>query len=428
MKKIEPRNLKGFRDFLPREAKKRQYVIEVLKSVFESYGFEPLETPALEYEEILSGKYGEEGDRLMYKFVDRGGRNIAMRYDQTVPLARVVAQYGSTGSPQELPMPFKRYQIQPVWRAENTQKGRFREFLQCDADIVGTESLLADAEVIALAVKTLEQLRFPDFKVLINDRKNLSVTFNEKLTEEQFIRVIRAIDKFKKIGRENVIEEISTIGVSKEDSENILKDLEGREKSENLVTLFDYLSKMGVDKNKVEYYPTLARGLDYYTGTIFEIEIEGYTAGSVCGGGRYDNLIGIFSGRDIPAVGFAFGFDRVLDAMEQFNLFPENVKSSVTEVLVTVFPASTQGGSEDLLEKSIEVSSRLRSNNINNEVWLGQLGKLDKQIKFADKKGIKYVVILGPEEMQKNVITVKNLKSGEQRVMEMEKLANFSFE
>ena len=417
MKNIEPKTLKGFRDFLPKEALKRQYVVDTLKSVFTLYGFAPLETPALEYEEILSGKYGEEGERLMYKFVDRGGRNVAMRYDQTVPLARVVAQYKN-----DLPIPFKRYQMQPVWRAGNTQKGRFREFLQVDADIIGSESLLADAEVITLTVKSLEKLGFKNFKILINDRKNFSLTSNTKITDEDFINIIRAIDKLKKIGREAVVEEIAKAGISKEEAEKILSEIETREQTELIKDLMQTLKKMNIPQERIEYCPTLARGLDYYTGMIFEVEIDGYSAGSVCGGGRYDNLIGLFAGQNIPAVGFAFGFDRIIEAMDELKLFPQNLE--LTKILVTVF-------SPELIDKSLEVSSRLRevpsgtslrSNNINTELWLDPETKLDRQIKYADKKGIPFVIIIGPDEAEKNKVTIKNMKTGEQKTIEINSL------
>lgn len=413
MGNIEPKILKGFRDFLPKEERKRQYVIDALKATFESYGFESLETPALEYEEILAGKYGEEGDRLMYKFVDRGDRKVALRYDQTVPLARVVSQYRD-----KLPMPFKRYQAQPVWRAENTQKGRLREFLQVDADIVGTDSLLADAEIISLVAKSLEKLGFTNYKILVNDRKNFSMTSGTKLSNEDFIKIIREIDKLKKIGKDAVIEEIIKIGISKQEAEKILSEIETREQSGLIKDLFTSLKKMGIDEDKIEYYPTLARGLDYYTGMIFEVEVEGYSAGSVCGGGRYDNLIGMFSNESIPAVGFAFGFDRIIEAMEELNLFPGSVKTSSSKVLVTVF-------SDDLLERSLGICSFLRSNNINTEIWLEKSGKLDKQIKYADKKGINFVIIIGPEEIKNNTVTVKNLTNRQQETLTREELIRY---
>ncbi|MDP3726950.1 MAG: histidine--tRNA ligase [bacterium] len=400
--------LKGFRDFLPKEARKRQYVINTLKKVFESYGFEPLETPALEYEEILLGKYGEEGDKLMYRFEDQGKRKVALRYDQTVPLARVVAQYGPPAG--GLPIPFKRYQIQPVWRAENTQKGRFREFLQCDADVVGTKSVLSDAEVIAVAAKSLEKLGFSakgrpasGWKILINDRS---------IFENMPIGAIRAVDKLKKIGREKVLEEMVQKGISAEQATSILNSLEEAKPTENLQKIFRQLEQLGI--RNFSFSPALARGLDYYTGMIFEIEIEGYSAGSVCGGGRYDNLIGLFVGKQIPAVGFAFGFDRLMEAMEELGLFPDDL--ATTKVLVTIF-------SPELKEKSIKISSYLRENNINTELYLDESNPLDKQLKYADQKGIPYAIIIGPDEAKNNTVTLKNLKTGDQKTVDQKELA-----
>lgn len=394
MNKTKLQTLKGFRDFLPKEVKKRQYVIDTLKKVFESYGFEPLETPALEYEEILSGKYGAEGDKLMYRFKDRGGRKVALRYDQTVPLARVVAQYGS-----KLPTPFKRYQIQPVWRAENPQKGRFREFLQCDIDTVGLDSVYADAEIIACSIKSLESLGFKNFKVLINNRMIFSGMSASS---------IRIIDKLKKIGRDNVIKQLAQ-------EADALEKIESIKPTSDLKTIFMALADLGVDKNRYEFCPTLARGLDYYTGMIFEVEIDGYTAGSVVGGGRYDNLIGMFSGQKVPATGCAFGFDRIIEAMNQLDLFPKDL--TTTQVLVTVF--SVQLGQE-----SIKVCSRLRLSNINCELWLDANTKLDKQLKYADQKGIPFVCIIGPDEEKNNTVTIRNMKTKEQKTVPQNQLLN----
>lgn len=389
---IKAQTLKGFRDFLPAEARKRQYVVNKLKATFESFGFEPLETPALEYEEILLGKYGTEGDKLMYRFTDNGGRKVALRYDQTVPLARVVAEYSN-----QLPLPFKRYQIQPVWRAENTQKGRFREFLQCDIDTVGSSSPLSDAEIIACTVKSFEALGFSDFKILINDRSILNVFAVEE---------VRIIDKIEKIGIDGVINKLVEKNLeSKDTAEKKINDLKSIQPPESIKQVMDNLSKLGVDNSKVEFSPTLARGLDYYTGIILEVKVEGYEAGSGAGGGRYDNLIGLFAGKNIPAVGVAFGFDRIIEAMDQLNLFP--VDLITTKVLVTIF-------SKELEQKSIEISSFLRSNNITCELWLDAESKLDKQLKYADQKGIPYVIIIGPEEAGTDKITLKDLKSNSQ--------------
>lgn len=379
--------LKGFRDFLPQEAKKRQYVIQTLKKVFESYGFEPLETPALEYKEILTGKYGDEGDKLMYTFQDNGGRDVALRYDQTVPLARVVAQYQN-----ELSLPFKRFQIQPVWRAENTQRGRFREFLQCDIDICGTKSSLSDAELLSLIYKAYSSLGFESFKILVNDRdlfKNLAQ------------KAITIIDKIKKIGEEEVIKELQEIGVSSE----VLEELLSAQKTDSLQDIISQAVLLGVPESILVFEPTLARGLDYYTGIIIEVEIDGYAVGSVGGGGRYDNLIGMFAGKDIPAVGFAFGFDRIMDAMEEKNLFPSSVGND--DILVTIF-------SPEYLEDSLSLLSTLRENNITAQIYLDPQVKMEKQLKYADQKNISYVLILGPEEKEKNRVTFKNMKTREQ--------------
>lgn len=398
--------LKGFRDFLPKEARKRDYVKNTFKKVFESYGFEPLETPTLEYDEILTGKYGEEGDKLMYRFEDNGGRKVAMRYDQTVPTARVVAQYLPT-----LPIPFKRYQIQNVFRADNTQKGRYREFTQCDADIIGIDSAVADAEILAVVYRGYEELGFKDIQVLVNDRAVF-----EGLTPLS----IAIIDKLKKIGEDGVVEELITREECKsvEEAKNLLQSILDSKPSPRLTEIIEAAVKLGVEKKSLVFSPTLARGLDYYTGLIFEVEIPQYLVGSVCGGGRYNNLIGMFANQEVAAVGFAVGFDRTVDAMEELNLFPQEVSEGTAKVLVTIF-------SKDLKEKSLEVSSRLRENSINTEIYLGEVkekNSLEKQLKYADQKQIPYVVIVGPEETEKGLVTFKDLKSREQKQLPLEEL------
>lgn len=395
--------LKGFRDFIGLEARKRQYVTSTLQKVFESYGFEPLITPTLEYDEILTGKYGEEGEKLMYRFEDNGGRKVAMRYDQTVPTARVVAQYQN-----ELPMPYKRYQIQNVFRADNTQRGRYREFTQCDIDTIGTNTAASDAEIVATVYFSYKALGFKSTKILINDR----IVF-EGLTPE----AIAAIDKLKKIGEDGVCQEMvdRNITSSKEEAYNILQSITQKQPTQRLQEIFKILDTLGVPANALEFSPTLARGLDYYTGMIFEVEIPEYTVGSVCGGGRYDELIGMFAGRQIPAVGCAFGFDRTVDAMDEMGLFPEEVLRASAKVLVTVF-------SKELEQKSLEVSSLLRSNNINAEIYLDSGAKMDKQLKYADSKAIPFVVIIGPEEAEKDVVTLKNLKTREQQTISIDEL------
>lgn len=389
--------LKGFRDFLPKDALKRQFVMNTLKDVFASYGFEPLETPTLEYEEILMGKYGDEGDKLMYRFVDQGGRNVAMRYDQTVPLARVIAQYANT-----LPLPFKRYQIQNVWRAENTQKGRFREFTQCDIDTVGLKAPLVDAEILAIIADSYEALGFQDFTILINDRS----IFADLPT-----KAIIAIDKLKKIGVDNVKKELDALGVDPARLDQLLST----SLPESLQQIVDCAKELGVDRKRLKFEPTLARGLDYYTGIIIEVEIKGYEVGSVGGGGRYDNLVGMFAGRPIPAVGFAFGFDRILEAMEEQNLFPGEMITA--QVMVSIF-------SPELAEKAIEISYKLRAAGIATELYLDETAKMEKQLKYADQKGIPYVLIIGPEEVEKNIVTLKDLNKREQKQVEFDELVS----
>lgn len=398
---VKTQTLKGFRDFLPEQARKRHYVINKLTSVFELFGFQPLETPALEYEELLMGKYGEEGDQLMYRFEDNGNRRVAMRYDQTVPLARVITQYGN-----QLPMPFKRYQIQNVWRAENTQKGRYREFLQCDIDTVGTYSALADAEIIVCAVTVLQELGFTNFTISINDRQN----FKDIPTEAIII-----IDKIKKIGKVKVEEELKAKGYNPA----MLDELAHTPPSDMLNEIFTTIGILDKTKNDTRYRfdPTLARGLNYYTGIIFEIEIEGYESGSVAGGGRYDDLIGMFSGEKTPAVGFAFGFDRLMEAMSAQKLFPKELDGK-TQVLVSLFnPTSTNA--------SLAIASRLREAGILTELYLGEIKEknpLEKQIKYALAKQIPYLAIIGPDEAKKGLVTLKNLVTREQKQMNAEEL------
>jgi len=364
---IQPRTLKGFRDFLPKEVRKRNYVIETLKRVFESYGFEPLETPSLEYEDILLGKYGEEGDKLMYRFEDNGGRRVALRYDQTVPLARVVAQYQN-----DLPLPFKRYQISNVWRAENTQKGRYREFLQCDADIIGTSSVIADAELLGLVIDIYKELKL-DVIIKINDRANF-----ESLDK----KYVSVIDKLEKLGESTVLSEMIEKGMSDADARSTLKSLQDKPMTENLKQVLNVLESMGKDTSKVQYEPTLARGLDYYTGMIFET-IAQNSAGSICSGGRWDKMIGLFTGQNQPAVGFGLGFDRTVEVLEEQNLLPK--KFATTQVLVSI-------PSNKLKQTTLKITSMLRSKNINAETWLDE-SKLEKQFKYAEKKEIPYVVV-----------------------------------
>jgi histidyl-tRNA synthetase len=396
---IKAQTLKGFRDFLPSAAIARQVVMGKIKNVFERYGFDPLETPALEYAETLLGKYGGEADKLLYLFRDNGKRNVGLRYDQTVPLSRVVAQY------PELPKPFKRYQIQPVWRAENTQKGRFREFLQCDIDTVGSDSPLSDAEIIDCSLNAFKQLGFSAITMDVNDR----TIFDElNLTKKE----MTIIDKLDKIGADAVIQELEAGG--RKNAKNLFASLKKAKPTERIWKIFEALKKLGYKENAdFRFNPFLARGLDYYTSTIFELKTEAYPAGSLAGGGRYDKLIGQFSGQDLPAVGISFGFDRIMEAMEEFKLL--STQKTATQLLVTIF-------SPEQLGASLALTTELRREGLNAEVY-GDTGvKLDKQLKYADKKGIPYVIIQGPDEVNRNVVKLKNMQTNKQEELTVDQV------
>ena len=396
--KIKPQTPKGFRDFLPSAATRRAFLLEKLTLTFKKYGFEPLETPAIEFAQTLKGKYGEE-EKLIYEFSDRGGRELALRYDQTVPLSRVIATYPT------LPKPFKRYQTQVVWRADNPQAGRFREFLQVDFDTVGSSSFLSDAEIIACALEAMNKIGFKEYYLRINTRN----TF-KGLPK----KVISALDKLKKLSEQEVVREISKSGFNLEKAKEVLVKIKESKPPRQIEELFNLFSPIGIDKNRVIFDPTLARGLDYYTGVIFEMEVEGYQTGSVGGGGRYDNLIGSFTGKETPAVGFSFGFDRLLDAANSQGLLPED--KATTTVLVTIL-------GDKSLESSLKIASKLRNAGINTEVYLEQLGgkkiSLEKQLKYADKKNIPFAIIIGEKEQQEKTVTLKNLSTKKQETIDV---------
>lgn len=392
--------LKGFRDFLPRRMTIRNEVIRRLRGVFEKYGFEELQTPTLEYQEVLLGKYGEEAEKLMYLFKDQGGRDVGMKYDLTVPLARVASSY------PELPIPFKRYQIQPVWRAENTQKGRYREFYQCDVDMVGSASPIADAEIIAVINQSLIALDFKNYKIRTNSRTVLfSIMEKSGIPEKLWLSAIQSIDKLDKKSQEEVEKELSQKDFTNNQIKSIFEFLKTARPDDFLQKTIELAKKLGV-KDKLVFDPTVSRGLDYYTGPIFESVVEKPKIGSVTGGGRYDKLLKTLGGPDLPATGTTVGLDRVCDVIEELNLWPK-LKSTPIKILVTVF-------SPDLLSKSIDLAKKLRDTNINTELYPDDLTKLDKQLKYADKKGIPYIAIIGPEEVANNKVVLKNLKTKEQ--------------
>ncbi len=401
MNKIVAKTLKGFRDFFPEEVFKREYLKKKIVEVFELYGFEPIETPSLEYLETFSGNIGED-EKLFFKFKDQGNRWVALRYDQTVPTARFIAQYKD-----KIKFPFKRYQLQNVWRAEKPQRGRYREFLQCDADIFGVSEPEADAEMIALTLTIYKQLGFKDFVVKINDRALFSgISYP----------AIVAIDKLEKIGREGVLAELSKKGFSLTESKEILNKVLTTKANETIKRIFSYLKNLGFSEDNYVFAPSLARSFSYSTGPIWEVVIPGFAAGSVLGGERFDKLIGRFQDEDIPGTGFAVGFDRTLEALEQFGLLPE--QKTTTKVLVTVF-------AEKFFSYSLELTKFLRANKINTDVYLDKNAKLAKQLKYADAKGIGFVVIVGDEEVNTGRITLKNLKTGEQRKLLKSELLEF---
>lgn len=394
---IKPQTLKGFRDFLPEEAQKRQYVIDIIRKTFELYGFEPVETPAIEYLEVFTGNIGED-EKLFYKFKDIGGRQVALRYDQTVPTCRLVAQY-----PDKIIMPFKRYQIQTVWRAEKPQKGRYREFLQCDADIFGVDDRTADGETVALTIDIYKNLGFKKPIAIINDRD---------LYKRIPYKAIVAIDKLEKIGDEGVIKELVGKGYSPSSARQCLEEIKGKKPNDRLMQIFAFLDNYGMKDNYI-FRPTLARSFSYSNGTIWEIIDENFTAGSLCGCERFDSLVSRFSSRRVPGVGFAVGFDRTVLAMEELGLLPQF--KTKTKVLVTVF-------NKELLSYSQKLTQALRKTGINTDLYPDPNDKLDKQLKYADKKGIPYAAIIGPDEARNNTVTLKNLKDRSQQTVSYDDL------
>lgn len=406
-KQIEPRTLPGFRDFLPEQMVIRKRVMGIFSQIFEKYGFLPLETPTLEYQDILLGKYGEEAEKLMYLFKDNGDRDVGLRYDLTVPTARVLAQYPS------LPKPFKRYQIQPAWRAEKPQKGRYREFTQCDIDTFGANSPIADAEIIAVIQEALSAVGFTEFTIRVNSRQVLLAVMEESgVPKEKYLTAIRSIDKLDKKPRDEVEKELSAKGLTDKTIKDIFQNLDSAQPDENLAQVLAYVEKFQVPKEFYEFDPTLARGLDYYTGAIFETVVTNPKIGSITGGGRYDKLIGQFTGQDVAAVGTTIGLDRVCDVISELNLWPGLAKTTV-KALITIF-------SPKLTDESFKIDDVFYKNNIPVEVYLDPTAKLDKQLKYADQKGIPFVIILGPEEVEKNLVTVKNLATKSQATVTIE--------
>lgn len=438
---MKPSIPKGTRDFLPEQMLRRRYVIDTIRTIFERYGYGPLETPSIEKLNVLSGKYGEEGEQLIFKVLKRGtgleellqGRDEfvvreygelveeALRYDLTVPLSRVVAMYQ-----HELTLPFKRYQIQPVWRADRPQRGRFREFYQCDIDTVGSDSMLADAEAIAIVHEVLTALGFDNFTIRINNRKVLNgILAHAGIDTDKSTSVMIAIDKLDKIGMDGVKGELQHRGLKETEINSLLRILEIGEESTQILSELSSLSdaeqlRTGTDElseilnclgdfnvptanYKIDLF--LVRGLGYYTGPIFESVVEEPSVGSLSGGGRYDELIGMFLGRDISATGTSFGIERIIDVMQQLDMLP--TAKTQTAVLVTLFDETTKAA-------SLKFAQELRKSGVNTEIFL-QSAKLKKQFAYADKKSIPFVIIIGPDEAANQTVTIKDMVSGEQK-------------
>jgi histidyl-tRNA synthetase len=443
---------RGMRDFLPEDVRKREYVIGVIKEVYERYGFEPLETPAVENIETLLGKYGEEGNQLIYKILKRGVHegtgeaDLALRYDLTVPLARVVAEYRD-----KLPRFFKRYQIQPVWRADRPARGRYREFYQCDVDVLGSRSMIVETEICAAACEVLTKLGFNDFCVRINHRKALTgILAVAGVASDQHESALIALDKLDKIGREGVEKEFTARGIDPRAGTNLLQlfsalsELEhaadiadqtrqalnkailgrivefvgdnelGAQGVEDLQSILDFAEATGVG-NRLQIDPSLARGLSYYTGAIMEINVKDL-AGSLAGGGRYDNLVGMFLGHDVPACGLSLGLERILVVMSEKEMFPEQLVSAPAEVMVAIWNDNT-------IAESLALAQTLRARGLRVDLY-PEADKLGKQFKYASSRAIPFVAVIGDDERAQQKVGLKDMITGEQQAVSVAELVN----
>jgi histidyl-tRNA synthetase len=387
--------LKGFRDFLPVDAAKRKWLRDRLAQICESWGYQPMETPTLEPLEIFTGQIGED-EKLFFKFKDQGDRDVALRYDQTVPSCRAVGEYFN-----QLTFPFKRYQIQPAFRAEKPQKGRYREFTQCDADIFGIKTPDADAEVIALSLDIYRQLGFKNVIVNINSRS---------LFKDMPYEAIVSIDKIKKIGDAGAVQAMVNKGITPQRAQEYLSYVQNLKPNEEIQIILNYLKNYGFAQDWYKFDPTIARSFSYSMGPIWEISIPDAGDMSVLGGERYDGLLAKFTNNDIGGTGFGLGFDRTLEATELLGLVP--VSLNTLKILVTIFDASLQ-------ENSVQIAKKLRDKNITVDIYPTPV-KLEKQLKYADKNRIQYVIIQGPNEVNKGTVMLKNMQSKEQKEMTIE--------
>lgn len=419
---IKPKILRGTRDFLPKDVAKRHLVMDRIRSVFVNFGYSAIETPAIEYAETFLGKYGDEGSRLTYTFKDKGGREVALRFDQTVPFARFVATYHKA-----LPMPFKRYQISPVWRADRPGKARYREFYQCDIDIIGTKNLLAEGEIAKVMTVVFEVLGFQEFVIRYNSRRLMnSILTTLDVPEERQVEVIRILDKLGRIGRSGVEKELVphlSVETTRRLLDIIIREGSDAEKIKGLQAydtkeIEDFLQicdAFAVPMEKLVFDVSLARGLDYYTGIVFEAFLTEVDIGAVCAGGRYDGLCSMFSRERFSGVGVAFGFDRIMLAMEDRDMF-RGIRLN-SRVLVTYFDELT-------LPNALRILTDLQTAGINAEIYF-EPEKLGKQLKYADKKEIPFVVICGPDELERGEATIKVMKTGKQKTIPQSQLTAY---
>ena len=442
MKKITPTLPKGTRDFGPGEMKKREYLFKIFKDTFSLYGFNALETPSMENINVLNGKYGEEGDKLIFRILDSGdfikdvdnieskdSNNLrkeiskkGLRYDLTVPFARYVSM-----NRDKITLPFKRYQIQNVWRADRPQKGRFREFYQCDVDYIGTKSIVCEAEIIDLVYSIFEKLKIQDFSVKLNNRKVLFGIVETLSLQDNFDKICIIIDKIDKIGKDKFVEELKNIDLSKSQIEKLNSVLffDGSN-DDKIKFLKDFLSKSSTGLegiNEIEnltklskefvFDINLARGLSYYTSSIFEVILDEKNIGSLCGGGRYDDLTEIFGYKDISGIGISFGIERIYEIMKERNLFPDSINKKDTVLVCSM--------SEKYLDDSLRISSILRNNNISTDLYPDN-PKLKKQLQYANNNDIPYVIIIGEDEVTSKLYTLKDMETGSQEKLGIDEI------
>lgn len=430
---IKPQTLKGFRDFLPDQMMAREHLQEVARKVYRSYGFSPIDTPALEYTEILLGKGGNETDKQMFRFDDQGGRDVSMRFDLTIPFARFAAQHLN-----DIGVPFKRYHLGTVWRAEKPQKGRYREFMQCDFDTIGTSSNSADIETLFVIHDLMVAIGFDKFVIRVNNRQVLNGLLESLGVTDKTVGILRALDKLPKIGAEKVRREMTNdVGVSDDQAKKVLELsslqgsnneilaqleqlLSGSEAGQKgvacLTQLFDACAKAGLPEERVELDVSIARGLDYYTGTIYETFLTDERVssfGSVCSGGRYDNLAGLFTSQPLPGVGASLGLDRLLAAMEELGMVDN--ASTPAPVLITMLD-------KNHVADYLSLGRQLRQAGIATEVF-PDVKQMGKQMKYANQKGFRVAVIAGSDEFEQSVWQVKDLAAGEQQSVSHDQLA-----